>query len=92
MEESNDESVQVWFEARLNAAPKYISERVRSSIDLFSYLQCKDDPFGAAMEFVFKFITALDNNNSSDVIHDAEKSKSLIKRLVPKLEPAELRV
>lgn len=90
VEEATDENVKEWFDARLTAAPKDISERVRSAIDSVTYKQCKQDPSGAAMEFVLNIITALDKNNASEVVQESEKSKSLINRLIHKLEPAEL--
>lgn len=92
VEDATDSSVKAWFDARLRAAPKDMAERVRSAVDTVTYKQCTEDPLGDPLEFLINVITSLDKNNASEIVQDSEKFKCLIRRLIAKLEPAELKV
>lgn len=91
LEEATDEKVKKWFDERLASAPRDLSERVRSAVNSVEYEQCKKDPAGAGLRFILTVVGALDKNNASEVVNDKEMRKSLITRLIPKLEPPELR-
>lgn len=91
VEQATDENVKAWFENRLRCAPRDLAERVRSAVHSIKYEQCKEDPSGAALSFVLDVVKALDRNNASEVITDKERCKSLVQKLVNKLEPPELR-
>lgn len=91
LEEATDASVKKWLDERLASAPQDIAERVRSAVNSVQYCQCKEDPAGACLKFVLDVVAALDRNNASEVIKDKEMCKSLISKLIEKLEPPELR-
>ena len=91
-EEAIDESVDDWFAAQLAAEPKDISERIKSAIDSVRFEHCRADPSGAIISYEIGIVRARDENNASDTVHDSEKCKSLLKKLIQRLEPEELRV
>lgn len=89
--QATDAKVKHWFDARLQIAPEDLTERVRSALDYVQYKQERRDPSGAALRFVVDVVSALDQNNASEVLDDKDVCKSLIGKLVNKLEPPELR-
>lgn len=48
------------------------------------------DPGGCALNFFVQVVTSLDRNNVSNITQDKEACKSLIVKLINKLEPEEL--
>lgn len=91
LSQATDAAVKKWFEDRLATNPEDLTERVRSALDSVKYKVDNTDPSGAALTFIIDVVTALDKNNASEVIKDKDPCKSLISKLVSKLEPAELR-
>eukprot|EP00171_Calliarthron_tuberculosum_P002633 IDg2633t1 len=91
VEQATDNNVKAWFETRLRSAPRDLTERVRSAVHSVKFIQCKEDPAGAALSFVLDAVKALDRNNASEVVTDKERCKSLIVKLMNKLEPPELK-
>ena len=49
------------------------------------------DPANAPRSYILSVITSLDEHNASEVVKDTEQSRELIKKLVWKLQPPELR-
>jgi len=91
LSEATDVNVKKWFEDRLQTSPEDLTERVRSALDSVQYSVDRKDPSGAALAFVVNVVTALDKNNASEVVKDTDTCKSLIAKMIEKLEPPELR-
>ena len=91
LRDATDDAVKKWFEERLATEPEDLTERVRSALDAIKYTVDNKDPSGAALTFIVEVVKSLDKNNASEVLKDKETCKSLINKLVRKLEPAELR-
>ena len=91
LEEATDAAVRNWFDARLSSAPVDMTERIRSALESVVYKTDRKDPAGGVLSFIINVVSALDKNNASEIIQDKETCKSLIQKLVTKLEPAELR-
>lgn len=89
--QATDAKVRAWFDARLATAPEDMTERVRSALGSVNYEINKQDPGGAVLSFIGKVVSALDKNNASEVIQDKDTCKSLIWKLMNKLEPPELK-
>eukprot|EP00171_Calliarthron_tuberculosum_P004521 IDg4521t1 len=62
-----------------------------STAEAASDADCQEDPAGAALTFIINTVKALKRNNASDVIKEPEKCKSLIGKLIHKLDPPELK-
>ena len=85
-----DETVKDWFDQRLGANPKDISERVRSALSSVEFTKCSQDPQGNVTDFVINIVAALDKNNASSIITEQKACDNLVKQLIDKLDPPEL--
>lgn len=68
-----------------------MAERVRSAGDCVKFHQSYKDPSGAVLRFVLNVVAALVRSSVSSVVRDRDTCKSLIEKLVNKLEPPEFR-
>ena len=90
VEDATAEMVQAWFEQASSSDPKDLSERIDATIRSVSYNPNKADPAGGVANFIIDVIKALDQNNASEVLSDADMAKHFIDRLVHKFEPSVL--
>ena len=86
VKDATAENVQNWFETASNLAPKDLSERVDSALLSVKFKANQEDPAGGVTNFIVKVITALDQNNASEVLSDQDLAKHFIDRLVKKLK------
>lgn len=80
------DNVQKWFDERLEDTPRDMEERITSAISSVKYKTWVKDPAGAAMGFIIDIVTALDQNNASEVLKDQHRAK-----IVDDVHPALLR-
>ena len=85
-EDATAETVKIWFDIASNLAPKDLSERIDSSLHSVSYIANPEDPAGGISNFVISVITALDQNNASEVFNDQDLARHFIDRMVKKMK------
>ena len=91
-DEATDSAVKKWYEKVLGTNAKDLSERVRSAVKSVGFNKCEKDPQGNVTDFVLNIIAALDRNNASEVIQECKACENLIKDIIAKLQPPELRM
>lgn len=91
LEKASDRSVRKWFDERLALATRYMAERIHSGIDFARFPTFQINPFGAVLRYRRDVVATLDINNASSVVKDKDMCKSLIEKILGKLEPLELR-
>ena len=85
-EDLTAETVKTWFDIASNLAPNDLSERIDSTLHSVSYIANPEDPAGGKSNFVINMITALDQNNPSEVFNDQDLPIPFIDRMVKKMK------
>ena len=87
VEEASSEMVKSWFDTASMSTPRDLSERIEATLRSISFKPNKEDPAGGVANFIIEAITALDQNNASEVLKDSDMAKKFIDHLVPKFKP-----
>ena len=87
VEDATSEMVKKWFDNASTSTPKDLPERIDVTLRSMSFKPNKEDPAGDVANFMIEAITALDQNNASEVLKDGDMAKKFIDRLVPKFKP-----
>ena len=87
VEDATSEMVKKWFENASTSTPKDLSKRIDATLRSISFKPNKEDPAGGVANFMIEAITALDQNNASELLLDGDMAKNSIDRLVPKFKP-----
>ena len=91
LKDATDEAVKKWFDEKLADSPEDMKSGVRAAMNSVRYVSNKKDQSGGVLRFFVKVIAALDKKNASSMVQDKDTCKSLITKIIEKLEPAELR-
>ena len=84
IEDATLEAVKAWFDTASGVALKDLSERIDSALQSVTYKANTEDPSGVVTNFLVNVMTALDQNNASEVLNDADLAKHFIDRMVNK--------
>ena len=79
--------VKNWFDTASMSTPRDLSERIDATLRSIAFNPNKEDHAGGVANFIIKAITALDQNNASEVLKHSDMAKKFINRLVPKFKP-----
>ena len=86
VEDATVEAVKTWFDVASNLAPRDLSERIESALHSVNYAANPEDPAGGISNFVINVITALDQNNASEILQDQDLSKHFMDRIIKKIK------
>ena len=86
VEDATLEAVKSWFNTTSSLAPKDLSERIDSALQSVNFEANHEDPAGGITYFIVHVITALDQNNASEVLSDQDLAKNFIDLSIRKLK------
>lgn len=75
-----------WFDKASTSTLNDLCDRIDATLRFIAFKANKEDPAGVVANFFIEAITALDQNNASEVLKDGDMAKRFIDSLGPKFK------